>query len=102
MARMSPAPSEVWKATSRRFFVAVAALVDAGRLSSLSAFCDEHGFSAPRYRALRLAYGATPKEGYICPYSGVEVEALAILASKYPVSASWLLTGRGRVLTLRP
>lgn len=29
---MSPPPSEVWKATSRRFFVAVAALVDAGRL----------------------------------------------------------------------
>ena len=43
----------------------------------------------------------TPKEGYVCPYSGVEVAALAILASKYPVSASWLLTGRGRVLTLR-
>lgn len=102
MARMSPAPSEIWKATSRRFFVAVAALVDARRLSSLSAFCDEHGFSAPRYRALRLAYGLTPKEGYVCPYSGVEVEALAVLASKYPVSSSWLLTGRGRILTLRP
>lgn len=101
MARLSPAPSEAWKATSRRFFSAVAALVDAGRLSSLSAFCDEHGLSAPRYRALRLAYGPTPKEGYVCPYSGVEVAALAILASKYPVSASWLLTGRGRVLTLR-
>ena len=99
---MSPPPSEVWKATSRRFFVAVAALVDAGRLSSLSAFCNEHGFSSPRYRALRLADGLTPKEGYVWPYSVVEVEALAVLASKYPVSASWLLTGRGRVLTLRP
>ena len=85
---MSPPPSAVWKATSRRFFVAVAALVDAGRLSSLSAFCNEHGFSSPRYRALRLAYGLTPKEGYVCSYSGVEVDALAVLASKYPVSAS--------------
>lgn len=99
---MSPAPSEVWKAASRRFFVAIAALVDAGRLHSLSAFCELHGFSAPRYRALRLAYGITPKEGYNCAYSGVEVEALVVLASNYPVSSSWLLTGRGRVLTLRP
>lgn len=101
MARMSPAPSEVWKATSRRFFVAVAALVDAGRLSSLSAFCNEHGFSAPRYRALRLAYGQEPKEGYVCRYSGVEVDALVVLVSNYPVSPSWLLAGRGRMLTLR-
>lgn len=98
---MSPAPSEVWKATSRRFFVAVAALVDAGRLSSLSAFCNEHGFSAPRYRALRLAYGQEPKEGYVCRYSGVEVDALVVLVSNYPVSPSWLLAGRGRMLTLR-
>ena len=101
MARMSPAPSEARKATSRRFFAAVAAMVDAGRLASLSAFCNEHGFSAPRYRALRLAYGPTPKEGYACHYSGVEVEALVVLVSNYPVSASWLLAGRGRMLTLR-
>ena len=99
---MSPAPSEARQATSRRFFAAVAALVDAGRLASLSAFCNEHGFSAPRYRALRLAYGPTPKEGYACPYSGVEVDALVVLVSNYPVSASWLLAGRGRMLTLRP
>lgn len=98
---MSPAPSEARQATSRRFFAAVAALVDAGRLASLSAFCNEHGFSAPRYRALRLAYGQEPKEGYVCRYSGVEVDALVVLVSNYPVSASWLLAGRGRMLTLR-
>ncbi len=98
MARMSPEPSEAWKAASRRFFAAVAALVDAGRLASLSAFCNENGLSAPRYRALRLAYGPTPKEGYKCAYSGVEVDALVVLASKYPVSPSWLLTGSGPML----
>ena len=102
MARMSPPPSEVLKATSRRFFSAVAALVDAGRLPSLSAFCEEAGLSAPRYRALRLAYGLTPKEGYVCAYKGVELEAVAFLASHYPVSASWLLSGRGSMLTCRP
>lgn len=101
MARMSPAPSEARQATSRRFFAAIAALVELGRLPSLSAFCVEHGFSAPRYRALRLAYGQEPKEGYVCRYSGVEVEALVVLVSNYPVSASWLLAGRGRMLTLR-
>lgn len=99
---MSPAPSEARKATSRRFFAAIAALVELGRLPSLSAFCVEHGFSAPRYRALRLAYGQEPKEGYVCRYSGVEVDALVVLVSNYPVSASWLLAGRGHMLTLRP
>lgn len=98
---MSPAPSEARKATSRRFFAAIAALVELGRLPSLSAFCVEHGFSAPRYRALRLAYGQEPKEDYVCRYSGVEVDALVVLVSNYPVSASWLLAGRGRMLTLR-
>lgn len=101
MARMSPAPSEARKATSRRFFAAIAALVELGRLPSLSAFCVEHGFSAPRYRALRLAYGQEPKEGYVCRYSGVEVDALVVLVSNYPISASWLLAGRGGMLTLR-
>ena len=98
---MRPAPSEVWKATSRRCFAAIAELVELGRIPSLSAFCSEHGLSASRYRALRLAYGVKPKEGYVCRYSGVEVDALVALVSYYPVSASWLLAGRGRMLTLR-
>ncbi len=98
---MSPEPSEARKGASRRFFAAVAALVEAGRIPSLSAFCDRHGLSAPRYRALRLAYGPAPKEGYRCPYSGVEVDALVALASEYPVSPSWLLTGRGPMMKLK-
>lgn len=99
---MSPAPSDLLKGISRRFFSAVAALVEAGRLPSLSAFCEEAGLSAPRYRALRLAYGVAPKEGYVCAYRSVELEAVAFLSAHYPVSASWLLTGRGSMLTCRP
>lgn len=98
-ARLSPpkyAPE-----ISRRFFAAVAALVDLGRLDSLSGFCEDNNLSAPRYRALRLAYGPTPKEDYKCPYNSVEVEALGALVSHYPVSASWLLSGRGKMLTIR-
>lgn len=99
MARYSSVASPVAEAVSRRFFKAVAALVDCRLLRSLSGFCEEVGLSAPRYRALRLAYGPTPKEGYICPYTAVELEAVALLAANYPVSASWLLTGRGPMLT---
>ena len=99
MARISAPPSEALKATSRRFFAAVAALVDAGRLPSLSGFCVDHGLSAPRYRALRLAYGLQPKAGYVCPYKGVEVSALVALVSDYAVSGSWLLSGRGSMFS---
>ena len=101
MGRFVRQPTLLEGDVSRRFFAAVAALVDLGRLGSLSGFCDDHNLSAPRYRALRMAYGLTPKPGYKCPYNCVEVEALAALVSNYPVSASWLLSGRGNMLTLR-
>ncbi len=101
MARYGLPQLEVSEGVSRRFFAAVAALVELGRLGSLSGFCNEHGLSAPRYRAMRLAYGVTPKEGYKCPYHNVEVAALVALASNYPVSGGWLLTGRGSMLTIR-
>jgi hypothetical protein len=85
------------EAISRRFFEAIEVLKGRRALSSLSGFCIERGLSAPRYRALRLAYGSTPKAGYECPYKYVELSALSALVAGYGVDGSWLLTGRGNM-----
>lgn len=98
MARYSCLRSEAAEGVSRRFFVVIDALVNSGALPSLSGFCSEHGLSAPRYRALRLAYGPAAKPGYICKYNYVEVSALVALVANYPVSGDWLLSGRGKML----
>ncbi len=85
---------------SRRFFLAVARLVELGKLASLEAFCSLHGLSASRYRELRLGYGPMPKPNYKPRYKGIELEAAHYLVAEFPVSAKWLLTGRGKMLTI--
>ncbi len=87
------------EAVNRRFFIAIDALVTYKKITSLSGFCILHGLSPSRYRAMRLQYGLTPKEGYTASYRNIEVEALSILVANYPISALWLLTGRGEMLT---
>lgn len=88
------------EAISRRFFKAVQYLTDLKKLASLESFCNLHGLSAPRYRELRLGFGVTPKPGYKPRYRGIELEAAAALVGNYPVNAKWLLTGRGKMLTV--
>lgn len=85
---------------SRRFFLALERLIELNKVASLEAFCTLHGLSSPRYRALRLGYGVTPKPGYKPRYNGIELEAAFYLTANYPVSAKWLLTGRGEMLTV--
>lgn len=85
---------------SRRFFMAVERLTDLNKIASLEAFCNLHGLSAPRYRELRLGFGVCPKPDYKPRYNGVELEAVYSLTAFYPVSANWLLTGRGKMLTV--
>lgn len=48
---------------------------------------------------MRLQFGVTPKPGYVSAYRNIEVEALYALVFGFPVSADWLLTGRGEMLT---
>ncbi len=85
---------------SRRFFVAIERLVELNKLASLESFCTLSGLSAPRYRELRLGYGVSPKLNYKPRYNGIELEAAYYLTANYPVSAKWLLTGRGGMLTV--
>lgn len=80
--------------------MAVERLTELNKLASLESFCTLSGLSAPRYRELRLGFGVTPKPGYKPRYRGIELEAAAYLVGNYPVSAKWLLTGRGNMLTI--
>lgn len=90
--------SPVEDAINRRFFVAIEALVKAGRLSALESFCTEAGLNASRYREMRATYGVTPREGKSSRYKSLQAEAVYSLVANYRVSANWLITGRGRIL----
>ncbi len=93
--------SPISEGISRRFFEAIDALVAFGSVHSLEDFCNLHGLSASRYRAMRMQYGLTPKPGYESRYKNIELEAAYALVSSFPVSAGWLLTGRGKMLTAK-
>lgn len=54
------APTPITEGITRRFFIALDAIIKLGKVSSLEAFCNEFGLSAPRYRETRLTYGVTP------------------------------------------
>lgn len=91
--------SPISEAVNRRFFAAIDTLVSLKLVPSLESFCNNFALSAPRYREMRLEYGLTPTPGYVSRYKNVEVEALSSLAGNFPLSANWLLTGRGKMLT---
>ena len=48
---------------------------------------------------MRLEYGTNPKPGYVSAYKNVEIEAVYAIVANFPVSADWLITGRGEMLT---
>lgn len=48
---------------------------------------------------MRLEYGTNPKPGYVSPYKNLEIEAIYAIVANFPVSADWLITGRGEMLT---
>ena len=80
--------------------MAVERLTELQKLASLESFCNLYGLSAPRYRELRLGFGVAPKPDYKPRYNGIELEAAHYLIANYPISAKWLLTGRGKMLTV--
>ncbi len=80
--------------------MAVERLTELQKVHSLEDFCNRAGLSAPRYRDLRLGFGVTPKPNYKPRYNGIELEAAHYLISNFPISAKWLLTGAGKMLTV--
>ena len=99
MPRTIVTKSPVSEGVSRRFFLSIATLVNAGQVNSLESFCNANKLSPPRYRAMRLEYGTNPKPGYVSAYKNVEIEAVYAIVANFPVSADWLITGRGEMLT---
>lgn len=98
MPRTTVNTSPISDAVSRRFFVALDALINTGKIDSLNQFCELHNLSSARYREMRLSYGITPKPGYQPQYKNLEIEALYSMVANYPISAHWLLTGRGEMI----
>ena len=90
--------SPIAEGINRRFFQAVAALEDLGRLPSLSFFCEESGLSPSRYREARRAFGVTPSPKG-SRYTSVQVEGVYYLVTRYSVSPEWLITGRGNMFS---
>ena len=97
IVKQSPISDEI----SRRFFVAIDALKAYRLIHALDSFCNEYGLSSPRYREMRLQYGVTPTPGRVSRYKNIELEAIYALVANFPISANWLVTGRGEMLTWR-
>ena len=98
MPRTNVKNSPISDGVSRRFFQAIDALVTYKLVSALESFCAENSLSSPRYREMRLEFGVTPT-GKTSRYKNVEIEAIYALVANFPISASWLITGRGNMLT---
>lgn len=97
MPRTIVTKSLISESVSRRFFAAIERLVLLKRVSSQESFCVENNLSAPRYREMRLQYGVTPT-GKVSRYKNIEIEAIYALVANFPISAEWLITGRGEML----
>jgi len=98
MPRTIVKKSPISEGVSRRFFQAIDALVTYKLVSALESFCVDNNLSASRYREMRFEYGVNPT-GKVSRYKNVEIEAIYALVANFPVSAGWLITGRGNMMT---
>lgn len=78
--------SEASKEVVNRFFETLDHMVEAGKLSSLFAFCRDHKINRWNFNTLKKEH-----ERDI-----MQLEWLTILVKKYGVSADYLLTGEGK------
>lgn len=80
-------------AIQRRFFQAIDHLTDAGKMVSLSAFCESHNLNRVKYSNLRTYY-QTGRSA--TPYRLIDLDAPVYLSSDFGVSLSWIMKGSGR------
>lgn len=97
MPRINAKSSPISEAVNRRFFVALERMVQLNKVSALESFCVENKLSSSRYREMRLQYGVTPT-GKVSRYKNIEIEAIYALVANFPISAEWLVTGRGEMV----
>lgn len=84
--------SDQTTAIQERFFRAINALIESGKLAGMKTFCGEYGLHKAKYTNLRNAILAPKRE---TKYRLIDIEALHYLVKDYNVNANWLLTGRG-------
>ena len=80
----------------RRFFQAVDMLIESGKITGLSEFCERYELHRPKYSNLRTRAKDSSKTG--TGYKFIDIDALAYLSKDFSVSAEWLLLGNGGML----
>lgn len=79
----------------RRFFEAIDFLKDVRLVTSLSSFCARANINKSKYRALYKQY----RDGNAGEWRRyIDVAALVLMCSAYPINGEWLLSGRGSML----
>lgn len=69
-----------------RFYEAFDRLVELGFISTKEGFYERHGIDKRNFHKIRNSDSLR-----------IDLRLVALLASKYNVSADWLLTGRGKM-----
>lgn len=89
--------SDIQTNVNRRFFIALQSVIDAGKVHSMRAFCEECGYRTSALRDLSREYGVHPL-GVHSKYASVSQDALYHIVMKFSISSDWLLTGRGAMV----
>lgn len=77
-----------------RFFTAMAACIDKGKIEGLQTFCKIYGLHMAKYSQLRSGFN---KKKESVRYKFIDLDALHYLVRDFSVSADWLLTGKGNM-----
>ena len=80
---------------NKRFFKAFEALSVAGKIDSMTAFCEKYGLYRIKYSRLKAKINEPTKKD--TDYKNVDSVALGYLVKDYNVSAEWILTGKGQM-----
>lgn len=79
----------------RRFFEALELMIASGKIKGLKTFCTNHGFNRTKYSRIKNALDMPIEE---MTYKAIDLDALSVLCSDFPINAEWLLLGRGKML----
>lgn len=86
--------SQQTQATQKRFFEALEAVIDHGKLAGLQTFCTDYNLHKAKYSTIR---SSLTKPNYQGRYKLIDIDALIYLTKDYGVSPDWLLLGKGNM-----
>lgn len=77
----------------KRFFAALDAGIESGKITGLKTFCDSHALNRTKYSQIRTAMS----NGTPSPYKIIDLDALSGACRDLGVSPRWLLLGVGNM-----